>query len=123
MDVFNRGTTAGDKAGALFYGTFSATPASQTLTINASTTVAQNLKVQGTGTSYVAGTFGIGTTSPSTQLQVTASASNTTSTLTVGKSGQNKGSCLELYDAAGTAVYAYVAAGASTFSLSANSCK
>lgn len=66
---------------------------------------------------------GIGTTTPTTQLQVTTSVSNATTTLTVGKTGQNKGSCLELYDSAGTAVYAYVAAGASTFTLSATSCK
>ncbi len=69
------------------------------------------------------GNTGIGTSTPTTQLQVTATASNATTTLTVGKKSQNKGSCLELFDAAGTAVYAYVAAGASTFTLSATSCK
>jgi len=69
------------------------------------------------------GHVGIGTTTPTTQLQVTATAANATSTLTVGKVGQNKGSCLELFDSAGTAVYAYVAAGATTFTLSATSCK
>ena len=72
---------------------------------------------------WIAGTAGIGTSTPTTQLQVTAAASNATSTLTVGKTGQNKGSCLELFDSAGTAVYAYVAAGATTFTLSATSCK
>jgi hypothetical protein len=66
---------------------------------------------------------GIGTTTPTTQLQVTTASSNATSTLTVGKVGQNKGSCLELFDSAGTAVYAYVAAGATTFTLSSVSCK
>ena len=68
------------------------------------------------------GLVGIGTTTPTTQLQVTAST-NATTTVTIGKVGTGKGSCLELYDAAGTAVYAYVAAGATTFSLSATSCK
>ena len=38
VDNQDRVTTAGDKAGALLYGTFNATPASQTLTINAGTT-------------------------------------------------------------------------------------
>jgi hypothetical protein len=69
------------------------------------------------------GFVGIGVTAPTVPLQVATSSSNATSTLTVGKTGQNKGSCLELFDAAGTAVYAYVAAGASTFTLSATSCK
>lgn len=69
------------------------------------------------------GFTGIGTTTPATPLQVTVSASNATSTLTVGKVGQNKGSCLELFDSAGTAVYAYVPAGGTAFTLSATSCK
>lgn len=70
-----------------------------------------------------AGLVGIGTSTPTTPLQVTTTDANATSTLTVGKTGQTKGSCLELFDAAGTAVYAYVAAGATTFTLSATSCK
>jgi hypothetical protein len=57
-----------------------------------------------------------------TSLQVAAST-NATSTVIIGKTGQNKGSCLELFDSAGTPVYAYVAAGASTFTLSATSCQ
>lgn len=69
------------------------------------------------------GNVGIGTTTPSTNLHVTASASNATSTLTVGKTGQNKGTCLELFDSAGTAVYAYVKTGETTFTLSSTSCK
>lgn len=75
------------------------------------------------GNSYFGGNVGIGTTTPTSALQVTASTANATSTLTLGKTGQNKGSCLELFDSAGTAVYAYVAAGATTFTLSATSCK
>lgn len=38
VDNQNRTDTAGDKAGALLYGTFSATPASQTLVVNAKLT-------------------------------------------------------------------------------------
>lgn len=48
---------------------------------------------------------------------------NATSTVTVGTAGQNKGSCLELYDTSGTVRYAYVAAGSNTFTLSSVSCK
>jgi hypothetical protein len=47
VDNQNRTNTAGDKAGALLYGTFNATPSNQTLFINASTTVSQNLLVMG----------------------------------------------------------------------------
>lgn len=47
VDNQDRTNTAGDKAGALLYGTFNATPASQTLTINAA------LTLLGLGTSAV----------------------------------------------------------------------
>jgi hypothetical protein len=67
------------------------------------------------------GSVGIGTSTPVTNLQVTAG--NATTTVTIGKIGAGKGSCLELYDVAGTVVYASVAAGASTFTLSSTSCK
>ena len=46
VDNMDRINTAGDKAGALFYGTFNATPASQTLTINATVTVSETLKLR-----------------------------------------------------------------------------
>ncbi len=69
------------------------------------------------------GFVGIGTVAPSSPLQVVASTTNATTSITIGQPGQNKGSCLVLYDAAGTVIYAYVAAGATTFTLSATSCK
>jgi hypothetical protein len=69
------------------------------------------------------GSVGIGVTNSTVPLQVATPSSNATSTVIIGKTGQNKGSCLELFDSAGTPVYAYVAAGASTFTLSATSCK
>ncbi len=74
IDNQDRTNTAGDKAGALLYGTFNATPANQTLTINATATVAQNLVVSGTGNSSLAGNFGIGDTSPDAKLDVNGSA-------------------------------------------------
>ena len=42
----DRTNTAGDKAGSLMYGTFNATPSSQTLAINAATTVSNSLTTQ-----------------------------------------------------------------------------
>jgi len=69
------------------------------------------------------GTIGIGTTTPVTNLHVTASTTNATSTVTIGKTGQNKGSCLELFRSDGTAIYGYVPAGSTTFTLSETSCK
>jgi hypothetical protein len=65
---------------------------------------------------------GIGTTSPSSLLTVVANG-DATSTIALGDSGRTHGSCLVLYDSAGTPVYAYVAAGATTFTLSSTSCK
>jgi hypothetical protein len=47
VDNQDRTNTAGDKAGALLYGVFNATPASQTLTTNSTFTVAQALNVTG----------------------------------------------------------------------------
>jgi len=67
------------------------------------------------------GNVGIGTTTPTTNLQVTTSSSNATSTLTVGKANQTKGSCLELFDAVGTPHYLSVVSG--SLQLDTNSCK
>jgi hypothetical protein len=50
VDALDRTNTAGDKAGALLYGTFNATPASQTLRVNASLSV---LGLAGTGSRAV----------------------------------------------------------------------
>lgn len=71
------------------------------------------------------GNVGIGTTTPGwdTTLHIATSTANATTTMTIGKVGQNKGSCLELFDAAGSAVYAYVQPGATSFTLSTVSCK
>lgn len=91
--------------------------------IHATSTTATSTFAGGALFATGGGNVGIGTTTPTTQLQVTNSSSNATSTLTVGKGNQNKGTCLELFDSAGTAVYAYVAAGATAFTLLAVSCK
>ena len=48
IDAIDRTNTAGDKAGALLYGTFNATPSSQTLTINGQVTLPYQLNVNST---------------------------------------------------------------------------
>ena len=48
VDNQNRTNTAGDKAGALLYGTFNETAASQTLTINAAVNALVSYAVAGT---------------------------------------------------------------------------
>ncbi|MFA6459460.1 MAG: hypothetical protein WCV79_03675 [Candidatus Paceibacterota bacterium] len=67
------------------------------------------------------GNLGIGTTTPATNLQVTAVTANATSTVTIGKVGQNKGSCLEMFDATGAVKYIYI--DGTSLVVSATSCK
>jgi hypothetical protein len=67
------------------------------------------------------GRLGIGTTTPTAELQVATTTANATSTLEVGKAGQNKGSCLLLYDVLGAPQYVSIVAGA--FTVSTNTCK
>ncbi len=58
VDNQNRTNTAGDKAGALLYGTFNATPASQTLTVNAALTATYGVTLSGgtaNGVTYLNG--------------------------------------------------------------------
>ena len=45
IDAIDRTNTAGDKAGALLYGTFNATPSNQTLTINGAVTLPYQLNL------------------------------------------------------------------------------
>jgi hypothetical protein len=69
----------------------------------------------------VNGNTGIGTSTPIANFQV-ANGSNATTTMEIGSSGQNKGSCLKLYRTDGSAIYAYVAAGATIFTLTTTAC-
>lgn len=66
------------------------------------------------------GNIGIGTSSPVANFQVANDSATTT--MELGSSGQSKGSCLKLYRTDGTAIYAYVAAGATTFTLTTTAC-
>lgn len=66
---------------------------------------------------------GVGTTSPVANFQATTNSSNATSTIELGKSGNTtNGTCLKLYRTDGTAIYAYVLGGATTFTLSTTAC-
>lgn len=94
-----------------------------------STSTPSNLMQVGTSTNanlFVVknrGQVGIGTGTPLTNLQVTTTGTNATTTLTIGKAGQTKGSCLELFDASGTAVYVYVTPVTLLLNVSTTSCK
>lgn len=92
-------------------GTASSTP---NFLIVASTTGQSILQVN-------AGAVGVNTSTPIADFQATDSGSNSTTTIEFGKSGQTKGSCLKLYRSDGSAVYAFVLAGNTTFSLSTSS--
>lgn len=72
------------------------------------------------GLEFVNGRLAIGTTTPVASLQVNATTTNATSTVEVGQVGQNKGSCLKLYDVAGTPAYVYVVG--TTLTVSATTC-
>lgn len=69
-----------------------------------------------------AASVGIGTTTPIADFQATDAGANSTTTVELGKTGQNKGSCLKLYRTDGSAIYAYVAAGATSFTLTTATC-
>ena len=60
----------------------------------------------------------IGTSTPLATFQVTAAAANATTSLEIGKANQNKGTCITYFDTAGTAVYGFIAAGATSFTYS-----
>ena len=87
IDAYDRTNTAGDKAGALLYGTFNATPSSQTLTINGQVTLPYQTNFNApialtgsTGTSgYLMASNGASTPSWVAQSTITAgSATNAT---------------------------------------------
>lgn len=125
------GSSAGQNIGAVTNNTYIGYNAGfgGTASLSNATCIGYNCRVSGSNSLVLGGTgteevnVGIGTTTPTTALHVTDSSANATTTVTVGKVGQNKGSCLELFDSAGTAVYAYVIAGGTTFTLSTVSCK
>lgn len=67
------------------------------------------------------GRVGIGVTAPSASLEVATSTSNATTSIAVGKAGQNKGSCLIMYDATGAVKYVSIVSNA--FVISNTSCQ
>lgn len=67
------------------------------------------------------GKVGIGTANPTVPLQVTTTDANATTSVELGKVSQNKGTCLVMYDAVGTAQYLSVQGG--VLKVSSTSCK
>lgn len=66
--------------------------------------------------------YSIGTSSPVANFQVANASTTATSTLELGASGRAKGSCLKMYRTDGSAIYAYVAAGATSLTLTTTAC-
>ena len=69
------------------------------------------------------GLVGIGTTTPTVSLQVATTTASATTTVEFGKANQGSGagSCLKMYDAAGTLQYVSIQGG--SFVISATSCE
>lgn len=64
------------------------------------------VKLPSSGSAWInSGLFAFGSSTPVATLQVTATSSNATTSLQVGKAGQTKGTCLTIYTATGTPVY------------------
>jgi hypothetical protein len=94
-------------------------------------TTAFATKINPLGQSYlnggglqVLGQLAAGTSTPVADFTATNVAANATTTVQLGKTGQTKGTCVKLYRTDGSAIYAYVIAGATAFTLStsANIC-
>lgn len=93
IDAYDRTNTAGDKAGALLYGTFNATPSSQTLTINGQVTLPYqtnfNAAIALTGSTGTSGqvltSAGAGT--PTWTTPTTGTVTSVTGTSPVASSG------------------------------------
>lgn len=79
-----------------------------------------------TGVTFFAsgGNFGIGISGPVANFQATNSTANATTTIELGQTGQNKGTCMKMYDETGAAAYLYVkhSGGAPTLSVSTTAC-
>ncbi len=67
------------------------------------------------------GNFGIGIASPGAPLDVNTLGLNATTSIKFGKAGQNKGTCLQMYDAVGAVKYVSIQNGA--FVITSTSCK
>lgn len=66
------------------------------------------------------GNFGVGTSTPFASFQAAATSTNATTTIELGVKGQNKGTCIKLYDEVGTGYYLKVSGGA--LNLSTTNC-
>jgi hypothetical protein len=110
----------------LILGEWNSTNVAEIGTENGGSGVARPLSLITGGTARMtldaSGNVGVATSTPVANFQATTASTNATTTMEVGKSGQNKGSCLKLYRTDGSAIYAYVAAGATTFTLTTTAC-
>jgi hypothetical protein len=88
---------------------------------NVATTPSFNFLLSSASRFYIASnnSVAVGSTTPVATFQVTSSDANATTSLQLGKPGQNKGTCLTYYDTAGTPVYGFIAAGATAFTYTA----
>lgn len=80
--------------------------------VGGSATTSEIMRISSTGK------VGIGTTTPLANFQVTASTSNATTSVSFGKVGQNKGTCITYYNTAGTAIYMYFVGTTPTYTAS-----
>ncbi len=81
------------------------------------------IKVLPNGQSFFdGGNLAVGTTTPVANFQVAGTATTSTTTAEIGASGRTIGSCLKMYRTDGSAIYAYVAAGATAFTLTTTAC-
>lgn len=76
---------------------------------------AGNGTVSDTSGTLIARTIGVGTSTPVANFQATTATANATTSIQFGKPNQNKGTCRTEYDTAGSPVYIYIAAGATSY--------
>jgi len=79
-------------------------------------TLTEKMRITGTGN------VGVATTTPVANFQATTASANATTTIELGKSAQTKGTCIKLYRADGSAIYAFIATGATAFTLTTTAC-
>jgi hypothetical protein len=90
---------------------------------------AYSVRLNPNGTSYlnggglqVLGKLSAGSSTPVADLTATDAAANATTTVQLGKTGQNKGTCIKLYTDAGAAVYLHATSTSQPLYVSATAC-
>lgn len=80
-----------------------------------------NMVNSANGFKFLSSLFGVGTTTPFANFQATNMTANSTTTIEFGTKGQNKGTCIKMYDETGIGWYLKVTPGGS-LSVSATNC-